>query len=170
MSYLTEINCKTILEAIKSEKIKQRAESEKESKLAEGKKGVWNLCSIPLFWFVFCTEEEDYVNINTVVNPFWTDLFANCFLVTESSDGSETTTRQVKNTLTHDDMLFFVSKLTNNEVKITFRLSFVTAVPRHNLYSHCWNQEWQDWSLQTRFKEIAMLDRPQLRLGGDSLP
>ena len=32
MSYLTEINCKTILEAIKSEKIKQKAESEKESK------------------------------------------------------------------------------------------------------------------------------------------
>lgn len=89
MSYLTEINCKTILEAIKSEKIKQKAESEKE-------------------------KDEDYVNINTVVNPFWTDLFANCFLVTESSDGTETT-RQVKNTLTHDDMLFFVSKLTNNE-------------------------------------------------------
>ena len=54
------------------------------------------------------------MNVNLQVNTFWTDLFANCFLCTEedNKDGA----RSVINTLTHDDMLFFVSKIATDEV------------------------------------------------------
>lgn len=56
------------------------------------------------------TENDDYIEINPEENTFWTGLFANCFLCT--SDES------IKNELTHDDLLFFVSKINLEQNKI----------------------------------------------------
>lgn len=88
MSFLTEINCNTILEAIKSEKLRQKNEIEDES--------------------------GEYVTIKSAVNTFWTDLFANCFLCYEN--GSDEAGAP-KNSLVHDDMLFFVNLNQNNSDK-----------------------------------------------------
>lgn len=79
MSFLTEINCRTILEAIKNEKLRQKDELQNES--------------------------GEYIRIPQV-NLFWTDIFANCFLcydVGKDEAGYKT------NSLTQDDMLFFVN-------------------------------------------------------------
>jgi hypothetical protein len=62
-----------------------------------------------------------------VVNTFWIDLFANCFLNLEdpaknlnaSSSASSTAiarSTKVKNTLTYDDLLFFVVKTAPDDV------------------------------------------------------
>ncbi len=56
------------------------------------------------------------MNINPQEITFWTDLFANCFLCDELSGGPDA----VKNSLTHDDMLFFVSKLDPQQVGFLF--------------------------------------------------
>ncbi len=54
----------------------------------------------------------DFVNINPEESAFWTDLFANCFLCFENHKNDESIT----NTLNHDDMLFFVSKIDPDQV------------------------------------------------------
>lgn len=87
MSFLTDINCSTVLEAIRNEKLKQKDK--------------------------FNSDSNDFVNINPNENTFWTGLFANCFLCFESDSS-------IKNTLTHDDMLFFVSKFDNDQVNFSF--------------------------------------------------
>ena len=54
--------------------------------------------------------------MNLQVNTFWTDLFANCFLVNDYGNNNKEGATSIKNTLTHDDMLFFVSKIASEEV------------------------------------------------------
>lgn len=54
----------------------------------------------------------EYVNVKSAVNTFWTDLFANCFLCYE--DNSDGDALKQRNSLLHDDMLFFVNLNNNN--------------------------------------------------------
>lgn len=54
--------------------------------------------------------------MNLQVNTFWTDLFANCFLVNDYGNNNKEGATSIINTLTHDDMLFFVSKIASEEV------------------------------------------------------
>ena len=69
-----------------------------------------------LIFLFYKVAEGDFVNINLHVNTFWTDLFANCFLCHEynQQEGASSIT----NTLTHDDMLFFVSRIATENVRI----------------------------------------------------
>jgi hypothetical protein len=94
MSYLTEVNCTSILEAIKNEKKNQHVK-ENGAYLLWFWRSVF-VCSILISIFFFI-QADDYVLLYKV-NTFWTDLFAKCFLC----DGR--LSRQ------QDDMLFFVTK------------------------------------------------------------
>lgn len=88
MSFLTDINCTTVLEAIKKERSERKNELENQ-----------NEC------------DNDFVNISPQQTMFWTDMFANCFLCYEQNSS-------VTNSLAHDDMLFFVSKANPEQSKI----------------------------------------------------
>jgi hypothetical protein len=69
------------------------------------------------FSFIFSQNKaEGFVNVNLQVNTFWTDLFANCFLVNDYGNNNKEGATSIINTLTHDDMLFFVSKIASEEV------------------------------------------------------
>ncbi len=63
---------------------------------------------------------DDFVKLNSTVNTFWTDLFANCFLVHEDDDADAEEIK--RNSLVHDDMLFFVNlnnkSIEKNEIEV----------------------------------------------------
>ncbi|CAF0928585.1 unnamed protein product [Brachionus calyciflorus] len=59
MSFLNDINCSTILEAIKQEKERIRQELDNKT--------------------------DEYIDVNPSEGAFWTDLFANCFLCYENN-------------------------------------------------------------------------------------
>ena len=105
MSHLTEINCSTVLEEIKKEKLRQNQQNNHSNFTHSFKSNQIYLNSL----FV---KGGDFVNINPEESAFWTDLFANCFLCFENHKNDESIT----NTLNHDDMLFFVSKIEPEQV------------------------------------------------------
>jgi hypothetical protein len=100
-------NCSSILLAIKEEKLKARTEAE------QSQGNSFELASCYLFSFNSKTvcdsfQDSDFVNINPRDNVFWTILFTNYFLCSDTHND---------NSLTHDDLVFFVSKLDAEEVK-----------------------------------------------------
>ena len=93
---------------IKQEKARRKALADKLSNISIKLKNGLTICFKSTIFLL--TENEDFVEINPEENTFWTGLFANCFLCTDNDS--------VKNSLTHDDMLFFVSKINLEENKI----------------------------------------------------
>lgn len=73
-------------------------------------------CYSEITCFNYQLKGGEYVTIKSAVNTFWTDLFANCFLCYEN--GSDEAGAP-KNSLVHDDMLFFVNLNQNNSDKVS---------------------------------------------------
>ena len=98
-------NCSSILLAIKEEKLKVRTE-------AEQNQGYLFVIIAIFFSFNqqnrFFFKDSDFVNINPRDNVFWTILFTNYFLCFDAHKD---------NSLTHDDLVFLVSKFDVEEVK-----------------------------------------------------
>lgn len=97
MNFVDELNCTTVLEAIKKEKERIKNELDNKSKIQ-----MLNLKII----YLDCLG-DDYVEVNPNEGAFWTNLFANFFLCFEKTN---------KSNITHDDMLFFVSKIDSENV------------------------------------------------------